>query len=238
MSSDSSPDSKRIRSRRSKKVYQTVIKLAPDRAGSDTSGVSIIDIDSKPIRSKLLGPKPKQKPKPKLKRKQSPSSHERFKSGSDFKTVSGDNFKVAKQYEEALIQRMEWLPVKSRTRWKCVRCGWCCSHEWRVNLTWPEYDRLKDKLPIEEVVVDKKTGMSHPLFTIKNKCVQYDPKSHKCKIYKERAYSCATFPFSLTPSGELVRSKFCKGFGNGDVVEAEKMIRYIHKWRKRAGMKV
>ena len=120
----------------------------------------------------------------------------------------------------------------------CIRCGWCCTHEWRVNLTWDEYDRLKDKLPISEVVMDKKTGMSHPFYMIKDKCAQYDTKTHKCKIYKMRAYSCATYPFSITPEGKLVRSKFCKGFGKGDIIDRRKMKRYIMKWRKRAGMTV
>ena len=95
---------------------------------------------------------------------------------------------------------------------------------------------MKDKLPISELVVDPSTGMSHPIYMIKSKCAQYDPKTHTCKIYKERAYSCATFPFALTPSGKLVRSKYCNGFGTGEVVDRKKMKEYILKWRKRAGM--
>ena len=66
--------------------------------------------------------------------------------------------------------------------------------------------------------------------------VQYDPKTHKCRIYKKRAYSCATFPFSLTTEGKMVRSKFCKGFGKGELVDRKEMRGYIFKWRRRAGM--
>lgn len=208
-----------------KKIFRTVIKISPSKAGSKPGIGPEIEIDTETLRPKLLKPGPKQKPK-------------RPPTGS-FKLSEDDvdrGFKVAERYDEALIQQMEWLPVKKTTRWECVRCGWCCSHEWRVNLTWDEFDRLKDKLPIGEVVVDKKSGMSHPFFTIKDKCVQYDPRSHKCNIYKERAYSCATYPFSLTPDGKLIRSKFCKGFKNGKVVDKKKMIKYIHTWRKRAGM--
>jgi Fe-S-cluster containining protein len=146
------------------------------------------------------------------------------------------DFKIAKRYNEKLIQEREWVPVDSNTRWKCIRCGWCCSHSWRVNLTWDEYDRLKDKIPITEIVVDKITGMSHPFFEIQDQCICFDPDTKKCTIWRDRAYSCATFPFSLTPEGELVRSKFCKGFGHGKIVDPEKMVKYIMKWRKKAGM--
>jgi len=224
-------DSKQKPKRKPKKIYKTVIKLSPPKPGPKGTkgtrglGEPEIEIDTKPLRPKFL--KPRLKPQ-KVGKKPSVRT---FKDG-------GKTFKIAERFDEALIQRMEWVPVTKKTRWKCIRCGWCCSHEWRVNLTWDEYDRLKDKLPISDVVVDPETGMSHPFYMIKDKCVQYDPKSHKCKIYKIRAYSCATYPFSLTPEGKLVRSKFCKGFGSGDVVDKKKMVGYIKKWRKRAGMNI
>ncbi len=205
------------RKRKPGKIYRTTITLKPPSDKSDPA----IEIDTTTLRPKLI------KPKPGGPLKRLPPTTP-AKGQKEFKRV--------KRYDEALIQRREWVPVTRKTRWKCIRCGWCCTHQWRVNLTWDEYDRLKDKLPIEEVVVDPKSGMSHPLFTIKDKCVQYDPKTHKCKIYKIRAYSCATFPFALTPEGKLVRSKFCNGFGKGEVIDRNKMRAYIMKWRKRAGM--
>lgn len=146
------------------------------------------------------------------------------------------DFKVAKRFDEKMIQDREWQPVNSSTRWECIRCGWCCTHSWRVNLTWDEYDRLQDKIPITEIVVDKKTGMSHPFFEIKDQCICYDPTTKKCTIWRDRAYSCATFPFSITPDGDLVRSKFCKGFKHGKKVDPGKMVKYIKKWRRKAGM--
>ncbi len=155
--------------------------------------------------------------------------------GSQFK--SGSQFKIAKRYDEKLIQNMEWVAVEKNAYWKCIRCGWCCTHSWRVNLTWEEYDRLKDKIPITEIVVDQKTGMSHPFFEIGDQCICYDPKDNICKIYRERAYSCATFPFAITHKGELVRSKFCNGFGHGNKINTEKMKKHIIKWRKKAGMR-
>ncbi len=217
-----------MRRRKPKKIYQTVIKITPTDGSSEPHAKPKIEIETHTLRPKLFGSRPRLRP-PKLK------TSTRI-SVTDFDPKT--KFKKVKRYNEALIQRMEWVPVTTKTRWKCVRCGWCCSHDWRVNLTWPEYDRLKNKLPINEVVLDENTGMSHPLFSIRGHCIQYDPKTHKCKIYKDRAYSCATFPFSLTPDDKLVRSKFCKGFGKGDIVNKKKMVAYIIKWRKRAGMEV
>lgn len=213
------------RKRKPKKVYRTVIKLTPSKDPSKFGSEPRIEIDSETLRPKFTKPRPKSRGLPR--------KREEY---SDPMTKS--RFKLAKRLDEALIQRKEWVPVTNKTHWKCIRCGWCCSHDWRVNLTWYEYDRLKDKLPIDKVVMDEDSGMSHPLFSIKGHCIQYDKKDHKCKIYKNRAYSCATFPFSLTIDGKLVRSKFCKGFGKGDLVIKKKMIEYIMKWRKRAGMKV
>lgn len=218
-------DSKRKQKRKPKKIYRTVIKFTPQKPGAKSKSEPEIEIDTETLRPKMI--KPSLKPR-------KPYKKSRAKTFKDH----GKDFKIAKRYDEALIQRMEWVPVTKKTRWKCVRCGWCCSHEWRVNLTWAEHDRLKDKLPIIDVVVDPETGMSHPFYMIKDKCIQYDTKTHKCKIYKVRAYSCATYPFSLTPKGNLVRSKFCKGFGSGGPVDRKKMVGYIKKRRKRAGMSV
>jgi len=215
------------RRRKPKKLYKTVITLKPPKERSKFGTEPIIEIDTVSLRPKLISSKPKLKPKPKVKQP-----------GRRPGTPDEEPFKLAERYDEGLIQRMEWVPVNKKTRWKCIRCGWCCTHEWRVNVTWNEYDRLKDKLPISEVVVDPKTGMSHPFYMIKNKCVQYDPKTRKCKIYKERTYSCATYPFAISPEGKLIRSKFCKGFDKGETVNVKKMIENIKKWRKRAGMRV
>jgi Fe-S-cluster containining protein len=212
------------RKRKPKKIYKTVIKLTPTEKRTNKGSWPKIDIDTVALKPKLIKPGYLGE-KSKIKNM----------SAKGLKKTDS-KFKIAKRYNEALIQRMEWVPVTKKTRWACLKCGWCCTQEWRVNLTWDEYDRLKGKLPIDEIVVDKKTGMSHPFFMINKKCPQYDSKTHKCKIYKDRAYSCATFPFSLTPDGKLVKSKFCKGFGKGDLVDKKKMIAYIYKWRKRAGM--
>lgn len=224
-------EAKRKPRRKPRKIFKTVIKLTPSKDGKKATGEPEIEIDTVTLRPKLIQLKPKQK-------KQSSSSGTFMKNRKIHAIDAQHKLRVAERFDEGLIQRMEWVPVTNKTRWKCIRCGWCCSHEWRVNLTWPEYDRLKDKLPIDEMILDEKTGMSHPFYMIKNRCVQYNPKKHGCKIYKKRAYSCATYPFALTPEGKLVRSKFCKGFGKGAKIDQRKMKRYIYKWRKRAGMMV
>ena len=144
----------------------------------------------------------------------------------------------AKKMNEARIQKKEWAPVTKDTRWECQKCGWCCRQNWRVNLTWDEYDRLKDVLEIDQVVLDEKTGMSHPLFEIKDACVCLNRKKNLCKIHSKWPYACATFPFGIDPKGKLIYSKWCKGIGEGGLVDRKKMRKKIMKERKRAGMQV
>ena len=146
------------------------------------------------------------------------------------------DFEVIEQFDEDLIIEKEWVPVTSKTRWKCLSCGFCCTRNWRINLTWKEYDRIKDLLNITEMVEDEGTGMSHPIYTIAEKCERYDPDTRLCTIYSDRLYTCAAFPFLLVDKKTLLRSKYCKGFGHGEVVDKKKMKKHITKWRKRAGM--
>lgn len=141
-----------------------------------------------------------------------------------------------KKLDEKRIQDREWALVTADTHWKCIRCGWCCRQNWRVNVTWKEYDRLKDVLNIDQVVEDKRSGMSHPLFEIKNACVCLDTKKNLCKIHSKWPYACATFPFGLDLEGRLVYSKWCKGIGKGPQVNTVKMLKKIMKERKKAGM--
>jgi Fe-S-cluster containining protein len=144
--------------------------------------------------------------------------------------------KPVRKLNEANIQKREWLRVAKGTKWKCIRCGWCCKQNWRVNLTWTEYDRLKDDLKVTEVVEDRATGMSHPLFEIKDTCICLAVKNNTCKIHSKRPYACATFPFALDPKGVLIYSKWCKGIGQGPDVDIAKTGKKILKERRRAGM--
>jgi Fe-S-cluster containining protein len=169
-----------------------------------------------------------------------PEDHKKKRKPKRKETVqhtSLEDFEKIEMLDEGLIIKKEWLPVSENTRWKCQKCGWCCTQNWRINLTWKEYDRLNDKLTINQIVVNENTGMSHPVYSIKNRCEQHDAKTKKCKIYTNRLYSCAAFPFNLDEDGALIMSKHCKGIGHGDKIDMTKMKTYLRKWRKKAGMK-
>ena len=175
--------------------------------------------------------------KPTGKKKACPHrKHARRQPGDKISFNDDSQFSIIEKLDEDLIIEKEWKPVTAETRWKCLRCGWCCQQNWRINLTWQEYDRIKDLLTITEVVVDEETGMSHPVYTIEGHCEKYDPETRKCKIYRNRLYTCAAFPFIIDDNGELLHSKHCRGFGVGSVVDKKKMIKYLIKWRKKAGL--
>jgi Fe-S-cluster containining protein len=144
--------------------------------------------------------------------------------------------KVAKKIDESRVQRREFTRVKDDTLYECIRCGWCCRQDWRVNVTWIEFDRLKKHLNIDQVVVDERSGMSHPLFEIKDACVCLNTKKNLCKIHSKRPYSCATFPFGFDTKGRLMYHKNCQGIGKGPKVDLNNMTKKIMKHRKKAGM--
>jgi Fe-S-cluster containining protein len=173
--------------------------------------------------------------------KKKKSQKEKKATGKKRKIEAGsygpDEFEVVELLDEDRITEREWVPVTKETRWKCMKCGWCCSQKTRINLTWKEFDRIQDKLTVKQVVLDEGSGMSHPVYAIKEHCERYDPKTHKCTIYKDRLYTCAAFPFMITEDDKLLHSRFCRGFGEGEVVNEGKMKAHIRKWRKRAGLR-
>ena len=148
---------------------------------------------------------------------------------------TGRPLRKLEPFDEADIQRRTWEPFTPGTRWECLRCGRCCRESWRVNLTWKEYDRLKDVLDINGVVLDERTGMSHPVMELEGICKGLDPEKNLCTIYRKRMYSCATFPFSLSPEGVLMVSRYCQGFGSGPLLKEEELAELILRWRKKAG---
>jgi Fe-S-cluster containining protein len=112
-----------------------------------------------------------------------------------------------------------------------------------VNLTWWEYRRLsKDPrakdMKIDHIEVDPKTGATHPFFVIGGKCGALREEGAVCELYPDWPYTCATYPFLLMPSGEIMVHMDCAGFGHGDVVDRDKIRKLIIKERKRAGMLV
>ncbi|MFW3147325.1 MAG: YkgJ family cysteine cluster protein [Thermoplasmatota archaeon] len=144
--------------------------------------------------------------------------------------------------EDSLIERY-WTPFKEGTRWKCIRCSWCCKQPWAVNLTWWEYRRLSSDprakdIRMDRIELDRRTGATHPYFVIEGKCGALREEGSVCEMYPDWPYTCATYPFLLLPSGEIMVHRECAGFGHGDVVDGERIRKMIIRERKRAGMLV
>ena len=136
----------------------------------------------------------------------------------------------------------EFREVDERTRWECIRCGWCCHQNWRINLTWWEYDRiisLEGKIhPDFEREIDTRNGMDHPFYVIRDRCTYLIEEGMICGLHPDWFYTCATYPFLLMPNGELLYHEGCKGIGHGKVVDRKKMIGKIISERRKAGMRV
>jgi len=135
----------------------------------------------------------------------------------------------------------EWLLVSDKTRWKCIRCGWCCHQNWRLNITWWEHDRLtssvKKDLPEFKLMEDPGTGLDHPYFVIDEGCPLLREEGMICTIHPDWFYSCATYPFLMMPDGKLMYHTGCNGIGKGEPVDMNGMKKKILDERKKAGMK-
>ncbi len=134
----------------------------------------------------------------------------------------------------------EWEEVGKDTHWECIRCGECCRRHWSVDITWIEFRRLVNDPDIKfypdfKKEVHPETGMDHPYFMIVDRC-PYLKGSATCSLHPGWFYTCATYPFLLTPEGKLLYHSQCRGIGYGDIVDPEKMKRRIMKERKKAGM--
>ena len=130
------------------------------------------------------------------------------------------------------------VPVEEGMRWECLRCGWCCTRDWRIDISWKEYHRLKDLLPVDRVIFDETANAHYPYFLLRGKCAQYDEAAHACRIYPRRCYICRSFPFYLHPGKRLYVSKLCKGMGKGDLIEIGEKIDGLLRWRGSAGFDV
>lgn len=133
---------------------------------------------------------------------------------------------------------VEFELVTGSTGWKCLRCGWCCNQEWNINLTWTEYDRLRDVFPDMKFIFDEDSGASHPFLELFKGCLQYDRSGRRCRIYSIRPYSCAAFPFLLVPDLSLYVHTSCPGAGRGPTVDIEEKRRELIELKRKAGMDV
>jgi Fe-S-cluster containining protein len=137
----------------------------------------------------------------------------------------------------------EWSEVWARLRWKCIRCGKCCKMNWSVDLTWHEFRRTIDrnpsrKHPVFDREVDPSTGLDHPFFLIEGKCPYLIDKEMVCSLYPEWFYTCATYPFLLTPEKVLLYHRECSGLGHGPEIDMDSIKEKIIAERKRAGMAI
>ena len=132
----------------------------------------------------------------------------------------------------------EFVPVDENTRWECTRCGWCCTRDWQIELSWKEYDRLKDVIPIDRVIHDRSTGDYYPYLDVGGKCPVFDGDTRRCTIYNSRPYICRAFPFYLHPPGELYVSTLCRGLGRGPSVRVGRKMEELVLLRADSGMDV
>ena len=132
----------------------------------------------------------------------------------------------------------EFEAVTGKLRWKCIRCGWCCMQEWNIDLTWDEYDRLKDYLPLDKALYDEETGASHPFLELKGGCPRYDSAKRECTIHDILPYSCAAFPFLLVPPSSLYVNRFCLGLGKGSRLDSGAKRRELIALKRNAGIDV
>ncbi len=90
----------------------------------------------------------------------------------------------------------------------CLACDGCCRfHDggsvWRPKITGDEIKRLyPDKLDVANAVLDQKAVDDNGYFKTVNVdgaccCAFFDAKYHTCKIYSERPFECALYPFLL-----------------------------------------
>jgi len=89
---------------------------------------------------------------------------------------------------------------------------------------------------IDHIEVDPATGATHPYFVIKGKCGALRGEDSVCELYPDWPYTCATYPFLLLPSNEIMVHIECAGFGHGEVVDRDRIRGMIIRERERAGM--
>lgn len=130
----------------------------------------------------------------------------------------------------------ELIFVTPDMRWTCLRCGKCCTRDWQIELSWKEYHRLKDHLPLENVIFDESTGAHYPFFDVNGKCPRYDEGGRKCNIYALRSFICRSYPFYLHPPGKLLVSTLCEGIGHGPPVDLAMKSKELLVLRTAAGM--
>ncbi len=121
-------------------------------------------------------------------------------------------------------------------RFKCTRCGKCCTGE--PGVVWVNDDELTDIAefrgePAEQVegLYTRRIGLRRTLRERANgDCVFWDREAG-CTIYKVRPRQCRTWPFweshVETPAAWEKLQGACPGAGRGDLIPAEEITRRI-----------
>jgi len=152
--------------------------------------------------------------------------------------IEGQEFRIVRESGNWWEIPYEFIPVVPGMKWTCLRCGKCCTRDWQIELSWKEFQRLKDLLPIDSVIFDEHTREYYPFFNVNGKCPRYDEKESSCNIYADRCFVCRSYPFYLHPPSELLISKLCEGIGHGPPVDPVAKCKELLIQRTAAGMDV
>jgi Fe-S-cluster containining protein len=121
-------------------------------------------------------------------------------------------------------------------RFKCTRCGKCCTGA--PGVVWVNENELHDIAelrgePVEQVegLYTRKFGLGRTLRERANgDCVFWDREAG-CTIYEVRPRQCRTWPFwerhVETPSAWQETRGICPGAGQGELISAEEITRRI-----------
>jgi Fe-S-cluster containining protein len=131
---------------------------------------------------------------------------------------------------------MEQPWYRDGLRFRCTRCGNCCTGE--PGHVWVNPEELAAiaehrSEPVEEVIA-RFTREDHRERTLREKtngdCIFFD-RAVGCTIYPVRPRQCRTWPFwesnVATPEDWERTCQVCPGSGNGDLIPAEEITRRI-----------
>ena len=57
-------------------------------------------------------------------------------------TIDGKRFQTKPDHLEPLKIPKEFVPVTDGMKWKCLKCGWCCSQNWKIDITWKDFRKI------------------------------------------------------------------------------------------------
>jgi Fe-S-cluster containining protein len=119
-------------------------------------------------------------------------------------------------------------------RFRCTRCGRCCTGA--PGFVWVNDEELKalahfhgEPLEQTEQLYTRRLGLRRSLRERPNgDCIFYD-KAAGCTIYPVRPGQCRTWPFwesnTRTPDDWEETCRVCPGSGQGDLIAAEEITR-------------